>query len=273
MEPSVGRKEASPEKKIVLTFSGHSIANYLHPYRNEDTIGFDIETNFAIVLDGVGGSVNGQAASRKALEIIENFIIDDFLGQNKLANLNEAEERLRQLIVETSQRVHKEIDHGATTLVLAKILTDEGRTVALVANVGDSRAYLLHDGKLVQITKDDSIVPEDVLSKIDHAQQGSDLNDDEYDWFHRRYELTQHLGSGHDIDVHFYCVDLKTGDRVLLTTDGVHDNLSFEELEEIAISEGDLARKLAEKAWKHALNNDTFRSKADDVSAVVIEAD
>jgi len=72
------------------------------------------------------------------------------------------------------------------------------------------------------------------------------------------------------LEVRGYSVVVMAQDKFILTTDGVHDNLTFNEMEEVVTKKGDVAKLLVEKARKRSQGKH-FRSKPDDISAVVIE--
>ncbi|MFN3336976.1 MAG: PP2C family protein-serine/threonine phosphatase, partial [Thermomicrobium sp.] len=114
-----------------------------------------------------------------------------------------------------------------------------------VANVGDSRAYLIRARRPTQITRDHSLVAEQVEAGL--------LTEEEARGSAYRNVITRALGYRPKVDVDVFELRLMSDDRVVLTSDGVHDVLSDEELAAIALSEEPerAARRLVERALEH----------------------
>ena len=146
----------------------------------------------------------------------------------------------------------------------------DSELTVLIASVGDSRAYILREGNLRLITEDDSVIPPIDRERFDETD-GSDI-DLKYDYaiFSMRNRLTQAIGSSDELNVHIYSEVLKKGDRIILTSHGVHDNLRTSEIRQIAGSQGDVAEELVAKAVARSKDN-LLRSKPDDISAIVME--
>lgn len=153
------------------------------------------------------------------------------------------------------------------------------------AHVGDSRIYLLRPGERVQrLTrddgyftlkiKDDTINEEDAL-RIDQTTHAEQLTEAEREIFDKRNGITQSLGHLNpkqtSIAIHTAQTMIFPGDRVLLCSDGVHDNLTDAEIE--AIVRGRARTTVARHLVLHALERSRethIRAKKDDMSAVVI---
>ena len=256
--------EQLPQKELSIKISGKSEADFKHPQRDEDAIAFDEKAGFAMVLDGMGGLDDGDRASQAARDVIVKCIVrvkDD-------TDPGKVEQEIARSFNEASDQVKKKVPRSGTTAVAVKIV-GVGKKVAIVASVGDSRVYIFRDGQLRQITEDDSSIPLGLRGKFDETD-GNDLDlRKEYEIFSRRNEIMQYLGSGKRLNVHLYQENLKGGDKIILTSDGVHDNLRTSEIEEIAGSE-DVANSLVSKAFVRSKDN-WLRSKPDDISAVVME--
>jgi PPM family protein phosphatase len=250
---------------VNFSFYSMSIPSSEHPGRNEDAIAYDIKSGWAAILDGVGGTTAGKEASNKALEVIKlrlaNWQKDDDLR---------VEERLKSIIKEASLVVSRDVPDGLTTAVISKIVSFDKDKIFFIASVGDSRAYLFRKGTLVQITQDDSIIPKRIAQKLEHVASAGELNDLEGKAFLLRSIVTQAVGQLEVLEVRSYSVVVRVSDKFILTTDGVHDNLTFNEIEEFVARTGDVAKLLVEKA-KGRSKEDHFRSKPDDISVVVIE--
>ena len=256
--------EITPPKELSIKISGKSQANFKHPERNEDTIAFDAKAGFAMVLDGMGGVGGAQEASNLARDVIADNLY------RKENNLEVAKQHLKNLLLEASRSVKAESGAGGTTAVVVKIVNVDSELTVLIASVGDSRAYILREGNLRLITEDDSVIPPIDRERFDETD-GSDI-DLKYDYaiFSMRNRLTQAIGSSDELNVHIYSEVLKKGDRIILTSDGVHDNLRTSEIRQIAGSQGDVAEELVAKAVARSKDN-LLRSKPDDISAIVME--
>ncbi|MDO8487559.1 MAG: serine/threonine-protein phosphatase [Candidatus Curtissbacteria bacterium] len=252
--------------EISFRYSGRSIPSIEHPDRNEDSIAYDPEGSWAAVLDGLGGTKAGKEASNKALEVIklrlEGWKLEDDL---------KVEENLKTMVKKASLAVSRQVPDGLTTAVITKIVSLEGQKIFFISSVGDSRVYLFRKGTLIKITHDDSIVPNRIAQKLENATSADELSELEGKAFLLRSIVTQSVGQLEELEVHGYSVIAMIGDKLILTSDGIHDNLTFNEIEEVVGHSGDVAKLLVEAASKRSKENH-FRSKPDDISAIVIEA-
>lgn len=211
-----------------------------------------------------GGLDAGYKASKKARDVIINHI--SRIKDN--ADLNQVRQEMLGSFNEASEQVEEEIPGSGTTVVAVKVVGKE-KKVAVIASVGDSRAYIFRDGNLRQITVDDSVIPI-IYRELFDESDGSDL--DKYDdvLFSQRKQITQYLGSNMELDVHLYEVELMEGDKIILTSDGIHDNLRKSEIRQVAELRGDVAEELVSAAFERSRGN-LFRSNPDDISAVIME--
>ena len=159
-----------------------------------------------IVADGVGGAAKGEQASQYAAQ----KLLYDYYHHTDLPPA----ERLSYAMRQAGNEIYKYAEEQgagrmATTMVAAVILANK----LIVANVGDSRAYLMRDGIAYQITHDHSIVGELV--------RAGQMTEEESLHSRVKNSLTRSLGGELDTRVDVFEVDLRTGDRVLLTTDGL----------------------------------------------------
>jgi len=242
-----------------------SIPSSEHPDRNEDAIAYDAEGGWATVLDGLGGTRAGREASNKALEVIK-LRIKDWNQEDDFR----VREKLKTIVEEASLAVSREVPDGLTTALISKVVSFDKEKVLFFASVGDSRAYLFRRRTLTLITQDDSIIPKRIAEKLENVTSHDELNGLEGKAFLLRSIVTQSVGQLEALEVHSYSVVAIAGDKFILTTDGVHDNLTFKEIEEVVGHKGDVAKLLVEKAKKRS-KEDRLRSKPDDISAVVIE--
>ena len=160
-----------------------------------------------VLCDGVGGASFGEKASKFAAQ----SVLHDYYEQTEL----EPGERLRMLVRKAGNQINQfanDSEHFmrmATTLVAAVVLGDQ----LIVANVGDSRAYLLRDGKAQQITVDHSYVDEMVRSGQMTPEEAARSN--------AKNRITRSLGGERDVRVDIFRLQLLAGDRILLCSDGL----------------------------------------------------
>lgn len=204
-----------------------------------------------VVADGMGGHNGGDFASRFAADCIVDYAqnCEETDPKSILKNaITLANTRLREKASED-----KRLEGMGTTVVAATISENQ----LLVANVGDSRLYIIND-KIKQITKDHSLVEEMVRAGgIDKetARRRSDKN-----------IITRAVGATDEIDIDFFKVPLKKGDTVLMCSDGLTNML--EDYEIISIIEGQ--RDIVEKAQKlvEAANNNGGN---DNIAVILVE--
>ena len=171
--------------------------------------------NLFVVADGMGGHKAGDFASSYAVQVLLHSILED-KNQNPIIIIRHAIEEANRKVLEEAN-LHEEMSGMGTTMVLVTIVDD----YAYVANVGDSRLYLIED-RIVQITKDHSLVEEMVrrgLITREDAKHHPDKN-----------IITRAIGAKADVDVDFYEHRLKRGDIILMCTDGLSNMVEDEEL-------------------------------------------
>ena len=163
--------------------------------------------NLFVGADGMGGHKAGDFASSYAVEVLLSTIREDE-NSNPVKIIRAAIENANtQLLREASD--NETMSGMGTTMVLVTIVGH----YAYVANVGDSRLYLVDENKISQITKDHSLVEEMVrMGEIsrDDARNHPDKN-----------IITRALGAGRDVDVDFFDSRLPPGDILLLCSDGL----------------------------------------------------
>ena len=193
---------------------------------NEDAYLVDDAMGLVAVADGMGGHRAGEVASATALEALRSAITHGRPLRESMQDANEA--------VFTKSLTDAELRGMGTTLTAATLVT--GGTV-LVGHVGDSRAYLLHDGELRQVTVDHSLVEELV-------REGR-LTADEAAVHPQRSIITRALGVDASVEVDVYPVELAPGDRLLLCSDGLTGMVQAETIAGTLRREEDPARAAA----------------------------
>jgi PPM family protein phosphatase len=189
---------------------------------NEDSFAVVPEDHLFVVADGMGGHAAGEVASRLAVAAIADFIAstrrDSEITWPYEYDLSMPMEgnRLRTAIRLANQRIldtisqKKDLEGMGTTLVGAMVNGHH----AFVGHVGDSRAYLIRDGAITQITSDHSWVNEQV--KLGFLSK-SDANRHPF-----RNVVTRALGSREDVMVDISEHTLRPGDFLLLCSDGLN---------------------------------------------------
>ena len=179
--------------------------------------------NLFIVADGMGGHKAGDYASRYTVETIEREIKASFEKNPSLIikkAITVANREIRKLAAEDPNL------HGmGTTVVVATII---GRYLQ-VANVGDSRLYIINGQEIRQITQDHSLVEEMVrLGGI--RREDARLHPD-------KNIITRAIGAKDDVDIDFFTVELKPSDRILMCSDGLNTMLDDERIKRIVAGE------------------------------------
>ncbi|HEY5549375.1 MAG TPA: Stp1/IreP family PP2C-type Ser/Thr phosphatase [Coriobacteriia bacterium] len=200
--------------------------------QNED--GFVVEAPLYAVADGMGGHRAGEVASRVALlELVANA--PRSIDGKALARAVRAANRA---VIESAEKSRTRTGMG-TTLTAAMV---DGTHIA-IAHVGDSRAYILHEGHLTRITEDHSMV-------ADLVRQGA-LSEEDARFHPQRSVITRALGSDRNMIADLYEVEASSGDRLLLTTDGLTGMIPDDYIAEILHTEPDpraAATRLVEAA-------------------------
>lgn len=224
--------------------------NQDYVYTSENPVGN--LPNLFLVADGMGGHNAGDYASRYAVESIVEEISLSY-EKNPVRILKKAIESANAHIREKSLET-EEMSGMGTTLVAASCIGSRLQ----VANVGDSRLYLIHEQKITQITRDHSLVEEMVrMGGIDResARNHPDKN-----------IITRAIGAQDTIEIDFFNEELKPGDMVLMCTDGLTNMLEDEEIRMILGGQRDIV-EMAERLIEAANQN----GGKDNIAVVLIE--
>lgn len=190
---------------------------------NEDSIGLIVTktgTVIAIVADGMGGHQAGDVASREAVDTIKKVL----LRENLDVSTDEKSDLLLHAVGKANERVYTlatENSHmqGMGTTTIATIV-DEHEVV--LAHVGDSRAYMLHNDGLYQLTEDHSYV--NLLRK--HGQ----ITAEEARNHPQRNMIVRAVGTSEDVEVDLINTPWSEGDLLLLCSDGLTTMVSEREI-------------------------------------------
>jgi serine/threonine protein phosphatase PrpC len=197
---------------------------------NQDSFFAGPEPALFLVSDGMGGHRGGAIASGIVAEDMP-VMIENALDSLKVGTPRTVRSLLKELIAEQSKQLQLEgtsetgfKDMGATLVI---VLLRKGR--CFVANIGDSRAYRLRNGRMVQLTRDHSVVSE--LIEKGRIEPEEAANHDALG------QITQYVGMEEKAHSHVCSFTLKKGDRILLCTDGLTDMLDDAKIAAILTAE------------------------------------
>ncbi|CAN5617242.1 protein phosphatase 2C domain-containing protein [soil metagenome] len=225
--------------------------------RNEDLVYTPdqsvVEQSDVVILavaDGMGGHERGEVAAKIAIDtLVQRFAEAD--SDDPVLFIKQAYRAANQTIFDDGS-AKGEHNLMGTTLVTA-IIRGEDLTVG---NVGDSRAYLMRAGRLNQVTTDHSLVAEQVRMGV--------MTQDEARGSTHKNIVTRAIGHRERVDVDIFEIKLLPDDRLLLSSDGVHDVLEENEMGEVlsAFEPDEASRELISRA----LN----AGSSDNVSAICV---
>jgi PPM family protein phosphatase len=217
--------------------------------RNEDA--YVCEPPLFAIADGMGGAQAGEVASRLAAAALKES------GAKTLGG----EERIADLIQEANRRVYDRSSTDPNTSGMGTTIT-----VALVENgnvafghVGDSRAYLIRDGGMEQVTEDHSLVNELLKS--------GKLSREEAETHPQRSVITRALGTDPDVDADTFTIEAKSGDVFLLCSDGLTDMVGEREILELV----ELNRQDIDAALKSLVKAANRSGGEDNITVVAFE--
>ena len=237
-------------KACALTDTGRvRTANQDYVYASVEPVGS--LPNLFVVADGMGGHQAGDYASRYIVENLVSYL--QYTENSQIVPL------LREGILKVNTMLYQEskekpeLSGLATTLVAA--VADEN--TLYVANVGDSRLYLVRD-RIRQVTRDHSYVEE--LVSLGRLERGSK------DYKDKKNIITRAVGTEDKLLVDFFEVGLEPGDFILMCSDGLSNMLEDVEMEEIVGSDLELEEK-AEKLITVANDN----GGKDNIAVVLVD--
>jgi PPM family protein phosphatase len=211
-------------------------------------------TNLYAVADGMGGHVGGEVAAQVAVDALLRV----FSREPTRAGLLNAFAQANSAVWEEGQE-HSELRGMGTTLTaIALVGGDDGRDTLALANVGDSRAYLYSDDQIVQVTADHSLAEE----RMRHGE----MTEEEAAVHPQRHILTRALGVSTEVEADMWELQLRSGDRLVLCSDGLSNELTSEELAEVLArvpDPGEAAHQLVDIANEHG--------GSDNITVVVVD--
>lgn len=235
--------------------------------RNEDRYVADADLGFFAVIDGMGGHAGGELASATIAEAASDFIRETAGDSDRTwpmgldPRLSELANRLQVAVHSANKtlaaRVRKDAALEGSGATLAGLLVGDDKLA--VSNVGDCRAYLLREGHLSQMTRDHSVVAEQL-------EQG--LIDKEAARTHPlRHVVTRAVSGQADMAVDIHELEISEGDRIVLCSDGVHGMLTDAEIAALVSAPG----QSLDEICRAVLDETNSRGGPDNATAVVVE--
>jgi protein phosphatase len=242
----------------VLGGSKTVIGNYRD--NNEDRIYTSLPDRVFLVADGMGGQAAGEQASQLAVEIVPKELDKTPF---EVTEPNEVRDCIRRAILVANDSILHQgnsdpnTQNMGTTVVLAHIRGGK----MYIAHIGDSRAYLVRQGKIERITTDHNLAQ--ALYEA-NSITAAELDTHKYRHVLWKYLGSREVGEGPDIAV----IDIEPGDRFLLATDGLTGSIHDKDLA-TQISSTLSPQACAEKLVQMALDN----GSRDNVSCIVLHVE
>ncbi len=227
--------------------------------KNEDAFDYGVladGTSWAIVCDGMGGVHGGKVASAAAIDMVSEKIKKCYNPSMSVASLeNLLLSAITTANVDVFDRgIFDNTLKGMGTTIVAVIIKGKD---ACIAHVGDSRAYIIRDNTIVQITKDHSLVQE----MLDKGQ----ITKEEYENNPIKNIITRAMGVDEEIDIEFDYAYLDENEALLLCTDGLSGMVNDKRILEIYLSTE--FESLAQEYIDEANNN----GGKDNITVVIME--
>ena len=203
-----------------------------------------------IVADGMGGHAAGEVASEIAVDTVSNMYYQDDsddVAISLLRAIKRANASIHQRAAENMLRT------GMGTTCVTAVLRGN---MAYIANVGDSRAYLLRGSQVKQISQDHSWVAEQVRAGL--------LTDDQARTHAQRNVITRCLGTQVEVDVDVFHEELSQGDSLVLCTDGLSAMVNEEELQRI------VHQFVPQESVYHLVERANENGGPDNITAIVV---
>ena len=224
---------------------------------NEDSFLLDCAQGLFIVADGMGGHAAGEVASEMAVQIVSRELgsLRGLSDGEAAAKMRTAIRKANAAIFDRTLAEHDKRGMGTTTTVMVLFSRRY-----LIGQVGDSRAYLLREGHLLQLTKDHSYVQEQVDAGLLTPEQART----------HPYSnvITRCVGANEDVAPDVYFGNLESKDVVLLASDGLTGMLEDDQIATIMSAEEN-----PESCVNKMIADANRRGGLDNITAIVVRVD
>lgn len=205
---------------------------------NEDYVGVfknKSDISFVMVADGIGGHLGGDVASKMAVSHMGFRFEETDFGEpsDAIKWITKEVEMENKKIIEKSNQ-YEDLSGMGTTMVCAVFFEDK----FIVANIGDSRGYLLRAGQFYQLTEDHSLVNELI--------KRGELSAEDAKNYPQKNMITRSLGISSDADADIAVNDSEPGDLLVLCTDGLTNMVSDSEMKTVLENSKSLEEKCEE---------------------------
>lgn len=231
---------------------------------NEDAMLADAPAGVFVVADGVGGRAAGEVASALTIETFREGATDlrkaveGYASKPEWYTRNQVLEAIDALCQQASRRVYDESEasgnRGMTTTLVAMVV---GGGAAFLAHVGDSRAYLVRDGLIRQLTEDHSMVNELVRT--------GQMTYEEAKKSRYRSVITRAVGLYPTVQADLMSIEILPGDRLILNSDGLSDPVPLDTIEELACQND------VDTSTRQLIDAALDRGGPDNVTVVMVE--
>jgi protein phosphatase len=233
--------------------------------KNEDSYLINEECGLYLVADGMGGHLGGGFASKMAVATIEEVIKglesdpDMTIAEGDHVKPGDYPSHLRYAIKEASRRIFEKANedttlHGMGTTTVVLLFRNNK---AYIANVGDSRVYRVRGKKINQITRDHSLVGEQIRAGL--------ITPDDSRVNRLKNIITRSVGFQQDVESDVDIRPAKVGDRFLLCTDGLSNLIKDEEIRDIVLNNE------LENAVRRLIDVANERGGDDNITAILAE--
>jgi len=231
----VGRTRDHNEDTFLVADLTRRVAS-LHPEVREHEVG--TRGSLLMVADGMGGAAAGEVASRMAADLVFGHMTtvwpeDPEISANRFAYRMKEAVELANNRIHAHAKEHPEVRGMGTTATVAGVFG----TGLYLAQVGDSRGYLVRNGVATQITKDQSL--------MQRLVEAGELTEEEAEQSERRNIILQALGPDPRVKVDLTFQELRNGDVLVLCSDGLSGQVKREEIATVMSGTTDLVEACA----------------------------
>ncbi|MBE5934906.1 MAG: Stp1/IreP family PP2C-type Ser/Thr phosphatase [Lachnospiraceae bacterium] len=209
--------------------------------------------NLYIVADGMGGHKAGDYASRECIEAMTSYI-KEYNDICTPISVLEYAIYTANINICNDSRSNQELEGMGTTVVAATVVDG----MIYVANVGDSRLYIVQDNNLIQLTQDHSLV-EEMVKRGEITESDARIHPN-------KNIITRALGSGDNVVVDFFEIEADKVDRVLLCSDGLTNMVDDTEIMDVILHSDNI-----EKATRILVDKANKYGGKDNISVILVE--